>query len=498
MDDIKKLKQVRQHGSFTDGAACMVAVLSYFGLEKASPELEFSLFEEYGSHAFSGMLPSGIAAGLAAYEELDVRVYMNQKVIHNKGFYGYETHHQMVLEEEAAYVNNKEIQLIRSACIDDDFMREELTSRRILILLTQEQNIWTNPYYRDLLETRYTDKREKPRWVVIFDDSRIGRFDVCDPAGLMGKHMDRSEVEDIADTALGKVCISIGRKPDPENVYDDVFRESRELKKRILKDLKRTDGRVSKDFIVNNYSLDEAEAERILDELVRDGFLLQGNFGYKWFTCKKSDFVDYCTYYLAEITEKRPTNIALPDYELLYCIRGQYNHHNMRRLVERLENVNALVLSPEHLWAGRYTTYLLEAIHSGNPEAVRCLLDAGADPNFIDEHLDPDENPLASALFYSGETDKDIKRFCMISLLLMAGADPRNAPYCEGETSVYQEVEAKASMEEDDAMCETERIYYRTILKLFSASEEHQIDEESIYDLISENLYQLFYLTEDE
>lgn len=111
-------------------------------------------------------------------------------------------------------------------------------------------------------------------------------------------------------------------------------------------------------------------------------------------------------------------------------------------IIKGIENIDEVIVDFSWLKSGITTTYLERACGVSNLEAVRVLLDNGADPNFDDEeeNICPFWDLMYPEIFakdYSGDRTEDevnAARLEIVKLFLEHGANPNMKPSSESET----------------------------------------------------------------
>lgn len=107
-----------------------------------------------------------------------------------------------------------------------------------------------------------------------------------------------------------------------------------------------------------------------------------------------------------------------------------FNKERGEQLIKEIGDINQPVLDLD----GYSTTYLFEAQNYNNKEAVKLLLEKGADPNFYDPDLNC-ESALDDLCFLWPEMAEDeAERYEIAKLFFEYGADP---DLVVGESTVY-------------------------------------------------------------
>lgn len=111
----------------------------------------------------------------------------------------------------------------------------------------------------------------------------------------------------------------------------------------------------------------------------------------------------------------------LGNKELLELLRQQFfDKERAKQLLEDIPDINQPILNEN----GYSTTYLYEAQEANAVEAVRLLLEHGADPNFCNSDLSWGDCPLWDLQYWPDDKADDRNRFEIAKLFFEYGANP--------------------------------------------------------------------------
>lgn len=224
----KKFMNYRQTIDKTDGIACLIMALKYFGkITKIRKELELELYDNLCAVSYKTVLPSALVRELSSNSSFEVCLSISGNTIHNfKYYYPPDAFLGLFNEEENEYLKLKEqFKLIRNDKVTANYIKNRLDNGYLLLVTT---------YMPEEDDSSLALSESVLRWVVVYGYDN-GFIYYSDP--MRGnKRMKDSDFVKFLKTPLGEVCISVRKKAEEPTL--SLTDEYSACKKQITIDLK--------------------------------------------------------------------------------------------------------------------------------------------------------------------------------------------------------------------------------------------------------------------